>query len=320
MIIFTHKKILFAPLVFACLLFAGCAVEKKSSEQVPLPIATPVDPVKPPLRLTIAILLSSDAQAYAHVANKMMANNRHHFSVFTLSKDEAQNKQLIEKLQSETFKNIAALGLPAAKRLTDFGDKKIVFTQIFDYQQYDLVKDNMKGVSILPSASELFKTWKKISPDLKRVAVVTGYGLDAYINAAKQEAEKQGIDLMHKPATMDKEFLYIVKNRIASVQGLWLLPDNRILSSRVLKEVMAFNSRRGRQTVVFNPDLLNFGGLMSVEPSVNGIANAIIKKLEDSVDKDGVSGMDVEFVLQNDISINAIVARQLGLNPDKVTK
>lgn len=305
-------------MVFACLLFAGCAGEKKAIDPVSAPLE--VGPVKAPVRLNIAILLSSKAQAYTHVADQLMANKRHHFSVFILSNDEADNNVLIDKLRSAAFKNITAIGLPAAKRLTKLENKKIVFTQIFDYQQYDLIKENMKGVSVLPSASELFKAWKKISPDLNQVAVITGPDLDEYINTAKQAAEKWGIDLVHMPATMDKEFLYIVKNKISSVQGLWLLPDNRILSSRVLKEIMAFNSRRGKQIVVFNPGLLNFGGLMSVEPSVSDIADAIIKKLENSVDKKGVSGVDIEFVSHNDISINEIIATQLGLDVDKAMK
>ena len=72
--------------------------------------------------------------------------------------------------------------------------------------------------------------------------------------------------------------------------------------------------------VVFSPGLLVYGGLISIEPTEEGIATEIIKRIEESVEREDIPGVDVAHVSKNNIYINAIISGQLGLEIDDAMK
>ena len=184
---------------------------------------------------------------------------------------------------------------------------------MINYQKLHLVKANVKGISALPGAEQLFKDWKTISPKTKKVSVVTGPGLKHYISNAVKQAAKNNIELVHFVVKTDKEFLYRTKNLPLDIQGQWILPDNRVLSRKVLKEVLTYNSKEGKQTVVFSPKLLALGGLFYSRISTAEIVDKIYQRLQESVGGSEVPGADVILLSNHEIGINPVVARQLGL-------
>lgn len=304
------KTILFTPLIGFVFLLSGCAFKQVPS-QAPLIHDKPETQSRQPEPLKVAILLSNDSIAYRSVANMIMARSSHKYTVLILGNDNA-DKKLIKTISSADHDYVIALGLEAAKQAIKLSHKKIIFSQVFNFYDHDLVKPHVKAVSIFPSAEDLFTNWKKLSPALKQVAVITGTGFEDYIENAKKIAATSGVQLIHMVAMNDKQFLYMVKNRTLQVQGYWLLPDNRILSGRVLKEFLGFSSRSGKQVAVFSPDLLSYGGLLAVEPSKQGIARSIIKRI-DEFKNNNLPGAAIHGAEENSIYINSLVASQLGL-------
>jgi len=55
------------------------------------------------------------------------------------------------------------------------------------------------------------------------------------------------IRLDHVEAGSDKETLYAYKTTLAEIQGLWLVPDNRVLSPRCDRDIMAHSVKEGKQ-------------------------------------------------------------------------
>jgi ABC-type uncharacterized transport system substrate-binding protein len=328
------------PLV-CMLILHGCAtVERPEVEAAPAPqasenplvIEAPQEAKPRPAAVTVeqpvkkivsrpeaAILLSGDASAYRDIAEQLNRLFDKPVKVFTLTGADLIDDGIIDEIEKSPRKQVIAVGLRAAKAARELSDKQIVFCQVFNYSDHDLISENMKGVGAMPSPRKLFKDWKQLSPQLNRVIVITGGGFNDYIAMARMAAKKSSIDLVHKVVDTDREFLYSLKHNARPTQGHWVLADNRVLSVKVLKEVMAFNSKEAIQTVVFRPELLTLGGLFYVIPSKLEISGKVIARLEASTPGSKLAGDDIVFLDDHEMGINPQVARQLGLEiPEKL--
>jgi len=305
-------------------LLNACAQVKENTEQkqikkVPEPVAV-VKPVviekKAPVELApkqrdVLILLSSSAKSYQKIAAYLSAVLGEHAVQIILSGLPAQDRAVIEDIKVSSTTQIVAIGSKAVNAVKDFKDKQIIYTEIFSHK--GLLADNVKGVSSLPSPEKLFKDWKKLSPGLTKVAVVTGKDLELFLKRAKAAAKAQGIKLIVEQVDTDKGFIYKSKKFRSDVGGQWILPDNRILSAKALKDVMAYSSRRGRQIVVFSPKLLSFGGFFYVAPDLQAIADGVLLRLSESTGKPGIPGVSVLPVMNHTMGINQNIARQFNL-------
>jgi len=259
----------------------------------------------------VLILLSSSANAYQKMATYLNDALGEHAVQIILSGLPAQDKAVIEDIKASASNQIVAIGLKAAQAVKHFNDKQIFYTQVMTHET--LASKKIQGISSLPSPEKLFSDWKKLSPTLSKVAIVSGEHLDAYLKRAKSAAKAQGIELQVELVKSDKGFIYKSKKLKSDVEGQWILPDNRILSGKALKEVMAYASRRGRQVVVFSPKLLSFGGFFYVTPDLQMIAAGVLQCLKESAGKENISGPRVLPIMGHTMGINSNIARQLNL-------
>lgn len=264
-----------------------------------------------PVQQDVLILLSRSSTVYQKIATYLSDALGEHAVQIILSGLPAQDKAVIADIKTSTTNQIVAIGLKAAKAVKPFKDKQIFYTQVITHEM--LMGENIKGISSLPSPEKLFSDWKKLSPRLAKVAVVSGEHLDAYLTRAKSAAKAQGIELQVELVKSDKGFIYKSKKLNSDVGGQWILPDNRILSGKALKEVMAYASRRGRQVVVFSPKLLSFGGFFYVTPNLKMIATGVLQRLSESAGKKVIPEPRVLPIMGHTMGINQNIARQLNL-------
>lgn len=334
---------MFSPLRRLCygiavVLLFGCTPVHKPVETQPLAPVTKADPAdqkkapvaliepaeqktppadmtdivdKPPLQ--VAVVLSGNIDVYNHLAEDLSKQLDGRVQKFLLNGDKKHDAKIVDTIQKSEHDQVVAVGLRAARAVSILQQKKIVFSYVFNYRDHNLVKTNTKGVSALPGAEAMFRDWKLISPTTRKVAVITGPNLDDYISHAVRAARDQKIELVHIIVNTDKEFLYQTKNIASDIQGQWIIPDNRVLSRKTLKEALTYNSKEGKQTVVFSPSLLKLGGLFYSRTSAIEVSGKIFKRLLDSQHREDVPGQPVEFLESHEIGINPVVAKQLGL-------
>jgi len=263
--------------------------------------------------LSVAVLLSSSAKTFKSMSEILVNKLNKKTKVYVLTGDNIKDVKLIKTIKSSKHTHVVALGLNAAKAVAPLKDKLVVFSHVFNYKDYHLSNKRMKGVSALPAPDQLFKDWKALFPELSSVVLVTGANLESYAKHAKGMAKKHGVDLVHQIAKNDREFVYITKRLPSYVQGQWILPDSRILSRTAIKEVMSYNSKKGKQSVVFSKGLLSLGGLFYVSASDLEVASLIMKRLNESLAEKNIPGEDVLRTKKHDMGINKKVAGQLGL-------
>ena len=264
----------------------------------------------PPPPPGIAIVVSDRSPAFVDVQREIAKRYTDRIQNYFLDNDTDRINAVRNHVQASDISVVVAIGLPAARMARGLSGKHVVFCQVFNYEDQNLVTPWMKGVAATPPVDDLFRTWKQLSPRLSRVGVITGKNLRSLTEEAQSAAAKYGLKLIHVEARSDKEMLYAFKRLSPKVQGFWMVPDNRVLSRAVIRDILAYSVREGEQVAVFSDQLLALGGLLSAETSAADIAEQVLLRVR-NINKDpdtGVSGLT-----ESTIRINIVMAKRLNL-------
>ncbi len=255
-----------------------------------------------------AILISDRVTAYQQVADALGAR-LDNVPMYALDGDLRKARGVIARLGGGKDRlPIITIGALATRLAAELTSRPVVFCQYFNSRGPDVGRDSVRGVRATPPALKQLEAWKLLDPRLQRVALVSGPATGEFAQEARAAAARLNIQLEHSAVGSDRELLYATKRIAGGVQGLWLVPDHRVLSVETLRQVLAHALRQGRQTLVFSSQLLPYGGLLSVESDPVDIAERVLEQLYASGNAPRIAPLQHARV-----RINIEVARQLGL-------
>ncbi|MGI9272168.1 MAG: ABC transporter substrate-binding protein [Woeseiaceae bacterium] len=291
---FLAKQSRFGALVILALVFAGCATQtpvedpdpiepvvvvetpdpviiEPEPEPEPEPVVeVPTEPSIPP----IAIVLTSSQPAYLDVAVELAAHFEDH-QVYDLSAESLPPISVLRSINDGNSTAVVAIGLRAAQSSVAMSDTPVVFSQVFNHQDHDLLKESTRGVAALAPLDAQLAAWKEVDPDMTRVGLIIGEGHDDLMADAEVAAARHGIELHIRVAHSDQETLYFFRRMIRDIDGFWLFPDNRILSARVLSQMLEDANRQRVPVVVPNDSMLKMGAAISITTVAADIAATI---------------------------------------------
>ena len=258
---------------------------------------------------SLAILQSDESPAYHRVAQEISNRAGKPVVVYRLDGTAARQEDVLRHLQRSTHATVVAIGLPAARTARRLTGKHVVFCQVSSHEEVGLLSPHMKGVSAVPPVREQFRAWRALNPKLRTVGVITGPQQRALLVEARQAARENGLVLIAVEVKSDRETLYAFQRLSPRVQGLWLVPDNRVLSHSVLHDLMAYAVKEGKQVLAFSHELLALGALLSVESSPADIAEQVlVRTRESSAKKTGI--LPLTHV---ETRVNLTMLRRFGL-------
>jgi ABC-type uncharacterized transport system substrate-binding protein len=293
-------------LVLVAMLFAGC-------ETLPPPLPPPVEePVEviveeppvvevqpapepevpepaPPLPF-VSIVLTNSQPAYADVA-RALTRHFDNYEIYDLGKDDRPPMTILRVINDSNPGAVIAIGLRAARSSVAMSEHPVVFSQVFNYKHHELLQKNSRGVAALPPVEAQIAAWKEVDQSVKRIGLIIGEGHEELVTAAELAAQRHDIDLVVQVARSDRETLYIFRRMIRDVDGLWLLPDNRILSARALQEMLTEAKQRQFPVSVPSESMLSLGAMISMTTQAADIAEtiaAIVRRIQEG-NIDGVS-------------------------------
>ena len=259
---------------------------------------------------SIAIILSGMAPAFVEVEREIKKIYKERTETYELSNVSIANRSILNKIQSSDVTAVVAVGFDAAKLAQKLTNKKVIFCQVFNYEEAGLISNSMRGVAAIPPVKQLFHVWKLMYPDLKQIGVITGKNLRGLITEARNAAKDENLELIHIEVRSDKETLYAFKRITPKIQGLWLVPDNRVLSRDVIRDMMNYSAKEGKQVAVFNYELLGLGGLLSAESYYADIAEQVVtrvKQVHTSPD------IPIAPLTKTKIKFNSVMAKRFNL-------
>lgn len=243
-----------------------------------------------PVRLPrIAIVVTGTQPAYADVATELAGHLRR-FDLYDLSDESLPPVSVLRAINDTDTGAIIAVGLRAALSAVAMSDKPVVFSQVFNYQDYDLLTDSSRGVAALAPPAAQLKAWKSVDPDIKRIGTIVGEGHRDLVAEAELAAELLGVELRIQVTHSDQETLYFFRRMIRDIDGFWLIPDNRVLSGRALRQMLAEARRLDIPVAVPNESLLEFGATISISTVASDIAETIVEVVR-RIQNDGIESV-----------------------------
>jgi ABC-type uncharacterized transport system substrate-binding protein len=246
-------------------------------EEPPAVKAAPV--VKPPatpepVSARVAIVLTNSLSAYTDVATEL-DTWLGDYSIYDLSDRNTSPRQVFAAIAESDAQFVVAIGLQAAKVARSFATVPVIFSQVFNVSENDLVSEQIKGVAVLPPLDLQVEAWRQMDPKIRNIGAILGEGHEELIAEAEEAMSERGIKFHHAVARSDRETLYHFKRLIRDIDGYLLFPDNRILSREVFTEIMSDAARHRIQVAVFNESLLKHGATFSASSVNSNIADKI---------------------------------------------
>lgn len=265
----------------AFLALGGCSIFAPQIEPVTEPEIMPakveprpIKPPEPPLLPPVAIVLTSSQPAYLDVANAL-AHHLDDFNVYDLSDRSRPPVSVLRAINDSDSRTVVAIGLRAARSSVAMSDTPVIFSQVFNHQDYNLLTANSRGVAPLAPLDAQLAAWTAIDPAISRIGIIIGEGHDALIAEAQLAAQKHDVELLIRVAHSDQETIYFFRRMVHNIDGFWLFPDNRILSTRSLRAILE-SARRGQVAVaVPNESMLAMGATISIATQAEDIAATI---------------------------------------------
>jgi ABC-type uncharacterized transport system substrate-binding protein len=265
----------------AMLIFAGCATQTTDHAPVdpepPVVVDTtePAEIPKPPPLPPVAIVLTGGHAAYADVAAELVRHFEENV-VYDLSDKSLPAVSVFRSINDSESAAILAIGLKAAQSSVSMSDIPVVFSQVFNHQDYSLANGKSRGVAALAPLAAQLKAWKKIDPTLTSVGLIIGDGHEELVAEAEIAAAELDLELHVKIASSDQETLYLFRRMVRDIEGFWMFPDNRILSARVLKQMLDEANHLQVPVVVPNEFMLSMGAAISISTVASDIAETIV--------------------------------------------
>ena len=248
--------------------------ESNPPATIPLPEPVALPPV--------AIVLTSRQPAYADVAREL-TNHFDNYEIYDLSNGNRPPVTVLRVINDSESGAVVAIGLRAAKSSVAMSEQPVVFSQVFNYQEHNLLTENSRGVAAVAPLDAQIAAWKETDPTIARIGAIVGEGHEELMSEARIAAEKHGIDLHVQVTRSDQETLYFFKRMVRNIDGFWLFPDNRVLSRRALQQIMDDAKRHGVAVLVPTESMLLSGASISVSSVASDIAatiTRIIRKIQ----------------------------------------
>ena len=299
---------------------------EKVVEPVPEPAPPPPpapelapEPEPEPEPIAIAILSSGDQAEYESVRLALTSlADEAHVSSWSLLGTPGRVESTLAEIRESGASNVIAIGMLAARAARQLDDAKVVFCQVFNYRQQGLLSGARQGVETIPDLGAAIELWKQMDPDLKTIGVITGAGHEARIAAAKAAFAGHEVDLLHLVTTSDKETHLEFQRMLPEIDGYWMFPDNHVLSSATIREVMAL-ARRSRIGVLANdPRFHQVGAFISAADVPDEIARVAYSILNEARDTDQFPDSSMSPLRESTITIRADIASELGYAIDGI--
>ena len=243
--------------------------------EAPLPEPEPAVAIPAPPRLPpVAIVISNNQPAYLDVAVELASYFEDH-ALYDLSDESLPPVTVLRSINDTDATVVIAIGLRAAQSSVAMSEVPVVFSQVFNHQDHKLLANNSRGVAAIAPLAAQLDAWKKIDPAVARVGLIIGAGHDELLADAELAAQQHNIDLEVRIAHSDQETLYLFRRMIRDIDGFWLFPDNRILSARVLNQMLADANRQRVPVVAPTEAMLQMGAAISMSTVAADIAAKI---------------------------------------------
>ncbi len=208
----------------------------------------------------VLVLLSLRSQGYREVVAAARQNCRSSYREIYLSETpEVDLPRLVRETRSKV---VLAVG-DKAFRLASSALPRTPLVGVLTLEAH-AASESMKTISYLAQPEQYFQVMKQLGR--RRVGVLYGAQMSAYIRRAESVAGKSGVSLVKREVGGHQELAEALASIRGQVDALWVLPDSAVVAPGTVDMLFRFTSETNIPAVVFSKNYLNAGAAVALEP------------------------------------------------------
>ena len=269
------------------------------------------------MAMDIAILKSSGINAYEQAIDgfKATAPSGTIYTEYDLQGDLEQGRKLARKIRASDASLVVAVGLKAALAAKlEIVDTPVVYMMILDPLKHNLNGSNMTGTLLEIPAERQFKILRAFLPNLRRLGSLSSPGNSSgKLKEVTAQASTQGFTLQDFPVESEKEVPQQLRSLLSTVEGLWLIPDSKVLTNESIGFILESSLARRIPVIGFSPEFTRLGALLSLSVSYGEVGREtglLAKRILDGDKKLPAKPVPIERLT---ITVNLKTARFLGI-------
>jgi ABC-type uncharacterized transport system substrate-binding protein len=312
----TLKRLGLISLVLSLYAVTGCA--RRVPAPPPPPIASKPNVTQPVVRE--AAILYSSASGYVEIASQLKSLlPAEAYRVTSVDVLDPNSRRTLDTLRRRPAIFTVAIGLPAARFARDELKGPVLFAEVFNYKELMVTGRPVRGVAAMPPLELQLQDWKKLDPKVRRVGLIVSQSHSDLIPQAELAAKAAAVTIRPEVSGSDRETLYLFKRLAPQIDGLWLMPDDRIISPAVLRELLEYAVSHRVRVCVFSDALLDWGAFMSVSSTSTDTARTLRRVLETMMAGRASAVPPITPTSELVVRINTQVARRLGLSSPRTS-
>ncbi len=265
--------------------------EQTSSDAQVMP--APFTPAGPPL----AVVLHDPGSRQLEMLQVFSARLGRPYQIFNIAHREPE--VVVARLKALAPIEVIALG-PVAYDLT----RTVPGLDVFYAGVLDPGRTT-QGVDALPPFTVQLDYWKSQAPDLARLGVIGGEGMSRRMAMLESAAADRNLQLEQRTVSSDTEMLLAFRAMVPHIDGFVFLPDETVLSPKVIQQVLSHGRRNGVQILVYSPVMFNLGASLYVQPDPVRVADALVTLVNHPDTRPEVFGMRTRSRLAGQLELSA---------------
>lgn len=227
--------------------------------------------------------------------------------------DREAPEKILRRYQELQPRVIVAIGSQALEAVKDL-NSAILYLLVANPEAIIQQRANITGIRMLTAPAPQLTTIKETFPAVKRIGLLHNPQSSAdFLSQAYDAAGRLDLTIVSAPASSDREAFTLLEGMADSLDAVWLIPDNTLISPILLNGLALLTLKNGIPLIAFAPKYLDLGAAMAIytSPEQSGVQAAnLVKRL---LQQPSAGERKAEFGAEATALTNVTILRKLGL-------
>lgn len=163
-----------------------------------------------------------------------------------------------------------------------------------------------QGVDALPPFTVQLDYWLAQTASLENLGVIGSASMAPRMAELAAAASARNLRLEQRTVGSDTELLLAFRAMVPRIDGFVFLPDETVLSPKVIQQVVSHGGHNDVQILVYSPVMFNLGASLYLEPDPVKVADALVTLLDDPESRPQVTGMRSRSRLAGRLALSVV--------------
>ena len=221
----------------------------------------------------IAVIRSRDLEPYNQAFAGFSEACTDQIKQYTLGGDKASQQRMVQAIGETKPRLVLAIGLAAAKLAKEhLPDTRTLYIMVSNPKKYDLVGNNVAGITLNIPVDAQFNAYKTMVPGLKSIGVIyDANNSGELIREASAVARKLGVELVAVSVRSQKEVPEALRGMLGKVDAIWMVPDETVVTTDSFKYFLLTTLENGVPFFAASDIFVEAGALAALTPDYTDV-------------------------------------------------